>query len=1364
MKKIIWPALLLCLMLPLHAPLAATDNTVPRELSAWTDWVLRKTPNLSCPILYNANTHFCAFPSSLKFRLASNGGSFTQQWQVHKTSWVNLPGGTEHWPLMVMVNQKPAVVVNHKGRPGIELEAGLHQVEGKFVWSSMPNSIPVPDESGLVYLVLNNNTIEMPDLRNGQLWLKDTSAIPKEDNRLDIQVFRKITDSIPMYVTTSIVLDISGQQREIQLQGSVLQNFRPAAINSQLPARIDAQGVLHIQVRPGRWTVEISTLHLASLEQLPLQTYEKPWPENEVWVFEHQSHIRMVRINGKQSIDPAQTQLPEAWKNMPAYLMAQGDALNLDIIKRGNPDPEPDQLTLRRVMWLDFAGTGMTVQDTISGSLSQHWRLNALPELQLGQVTLDGQPQFITRLPDQQQQGVEVRQGNVNLQADSRIVDTVSSLSATGWDSAFNKVSAELNLPAGYRLIHVSGARAPDSWFNRWTLMDLFMVLITSMAVYRLWGKQWSVLALFTLALTWHEVDAPQYIWLNLIITIALLRTLPQGRLQRWLVHYRNITALLLAIFLLDFSVTHVRLALYPQLERPGIVQPFNRDNNYIQQAESAGDTAFEEAAEEFDEVQDSERVAMTEQIMSAPMKSYSSRTKDISYAQSPAFEYQMQVDPNALIQTGPGLPGWQWQRYRLDWDGPVSQSQRLGLVYLTPVLYRVFHILVIALMLLLAWRLFDYKAFRSSLNAVKQATSVTGMILIVSVMLSVMPSPATAEYPPADMLNDLHEYLVKPEECLPDCASIESLHAKINASTLKLTLRVHAQEDVAVPLPFPIDKWTPSQITVDAKPAQGLFRRQDQYLWLRLLPGTHRVVIEGRVTHLSQLKIDFLLKPHAIEVNASGWSADGLDQSVNAISAINFTRTASGQSGKQSKNASSDLPVFAQVTRRLDMALDWSVETTVALQSGTALPAILRIPLLSGESVISEGIKTEKGYAVITLNDNRRQINWRSTLARVPQLTLNAADTEQFREIWQLNASPVWHVSYEGIPVIYHQRDGQYWQPQWQPLPKETVTLNIVRPEGVAGNTLTIDRSYLLLTPGENITDAELQLSMRSSLGGQHEIRLPDAAELLSVEINNNNIPVRITSGVLALPVSPGPHHVVIKWREPRGAGFGRFTSSQVDLGVSHVNTSIGIKPGQQRWVLLVGGPLLGPAVLFWGVLGVIVLAAAGLSRVQDMPLSLAHWVLLGIGLSTTSPAATILVAGWLFALRWRSTADMDMSAGKFNAIQVALVVLTLMAMSTLLFAVQQGLLGSPDMQIAGNQSSSYMLNWFSDRSESQLPAAWMITLPVWVYRMLMLLWSIWLAFALIKWLRWAWISYTASGYWRSKPARTVAPSTDEK
>jgi len=96
---------------------------------------------------------------------------------------------------------------------------------------------------------------------------------------------------------------------------------------------------------------------------------------------------------------------------------------------------------------------------------------------------------------------------------------------------------------------------------------------------------------------------------------------------------------------------------------------------------------------------------------------------------------------------------------------------------------------------------------------------------------------------------------------------------------------------------------------------------------------------------------------------------------------------------------------------------------------------------------------------------------------------------------------------------------------------------------------------------------------------------------------------------------------------------------------------------------------------------------------------------------------------------------------------------------MLVLLFvAIQQGLLGSPDMQIAGNGSSQGQLRWYADRTAAELPRAWVFSAPLMVYRLAMLAWAVWAAVALVsRWLPWGWESFGEGGLWRrlrGKPA----------
>ena len=163
-----------------------------------------------------------------------------------------------------------------------------------------------------------------------------------------------------------------------------------------------------------------------------------------------------------------------------------------------------------------------------------------------------------------------MRNGSLMLDADSRITGSIARLSAVGWEQNFHQVNAELNLPPGWRLLAATGVdNVPDSWIARWTLLDLFLVLITSLVISRLWNRYWGGLALVTLVIIWHEADAPHFIWLHILAATALLGVLPQGKFFKFTDWYRRGSWLVLAIITLPFMVDQVRIGIYPQLENP---------------------------------------------------------------------------------------------------------------------------------------------------------------------------------------------------------------------------------------------------------------------------------------------------------------------------------------------------------------------------------------------------------------------------------------------------------------------------------------------------------------------------------------------------------------------------------------------------------------------------------------------------------------------------------------------------------------------------------------------------------------------------------------------------------------------------
>ena len=92
------------------------------------------------------------------------------------------------------------------------------------------------------------------------------------------------------------------------------------------------------------------------------------------------------------------------------------------------------------------------------------------------------------------------------------------------------------------------------------------------------------------------------------------------------------------------------------------------------------------------------------------------------------------------------------------------------------------------------------------------------------------------------------------------------------------------------------------------------------------------------------------------------------------------------------------------------------------------------------------------------------------------------------------------------------------------------------------------------------------------------------------------------------------------------------------------------------------------------------------------------------------------------------------------------------MIALLTIVVSLPGGLLGVPDMHVTGNESYGNVLRWFADQSTAELPAATAWSVPLWIYKALILAWSLWLSFALLRWLPWVWHSFSAQGYWRAR------------
>ncbi len=1333
-------------------PSFATEKVkVPEPLKPWVDWVLHDhQEELSCTANYNnSNNLRCNWPSSLDLEISSGKGSFKQSWYLEDESWIQLPGNEKVWPVKVSINDKAATVLKRQGVPQVKLPAGNYRIKGSFSWSSMPEFLQINRQTGLLSLKVNGKRIDFPNLDDGgRVWLHARGEDKKViEDRLQLQVFRMIDDRIPARVVLQLNLDVAGTAREVLLGASLApENFIPVSLSSSLPARLEKDGRIRLQVRPGQWQISLVSRHIGPLTAL---TFNKPddgvWPEEEIWVFSKQNN-RIVEITGATPIDPQQTLLPPNWRSLPAYRLLAGEVMKFKEIKRGDPRPAPDQLSLQRNLWLRFDGSGYTIQDQISGRKTSNWRLEMTPPLELGRVAIDGAEQFITKRSGSENTGIELRKGVIQLSADSVYLGPIGKIPAIGWAHDFQKVSARLFLPPGYRLLHATGIdNIPSTWLNRWTLLDIFIVLIFTIALAKLFGRPMAAIGLTTMLVLYHEPNAPRWIWLAILIGVALVRNIPQGKFLKAVKIYHLLTFLLLLIMAVPFSIKQIRVGIYPQLEKP-----WHSMSNLTSAPSMVSSPAAKRTRREADIVVDlAENIAKKEDRLGGLMKSAPepAESKSSYYRRNQVAQY----DPSMINQTGPGIPAWQWNTVHMNWSGPVERNQQIGLTLIGPKMNLFLAFVRVALLIVLALGIFGIGYNRKRGWQIPDPKSLLVMPLLF--MSLVIPTNSqAAEIPSPEMFNKLQQRLLEKDDCFPACADIPRMSVEINPKELSVKFEVAAQVEVAIPLPGNPRHWLARAITIDNLPVDAVYRTK-QGLWMIVPAGRHAIHLSGKVPPNSSLQLTLPLKPHRLKIRQTGWTSEGSHADGSIDNQLQFKRISSADNPATQILATGVLPPFTLVQRTLLLGLDWKVSTTIRRISPTGSAIMIEYPLLPGEAVLTEGIKVKDGKVQISLDPQKSHLQFESLLAKSEEITLRHAETSDWTEIWQVDASPIFHLEYDGIPVILHQV-GNRWAPKWHPWPGEKLQLQISRPEGVKGQTITIDKSHLEVRPGQRATDSKLELSLRSSQGGQHTIILPPDSQLQEVKINGRIQSIRQEGRNIPLPISPGAQSITLKWRQTKGI-VASYKTPEIDLGLPNANVNIDLHLPDNRWPLVVYGPTIGPAILFWSVILIIILIAFGLARSNLTHLRFYQWLLLGVGMSQSNLPGALLVVGWLIALEYRKKVAPEMDKGHFNLMQLGLGALTVLALLSLVFAISQGLLGHPDMNIVGNGSYNSLLRWYQDYSPNTLPQAWLLSIPLFWYRLAMLAWALWISFTLIRILRYGWQAFSSPVLWHQSAGK---------
>lgn len=1358
------------------APLRAQD--IPPALRDWQGWVLHDAPEQSCPLLNSPgaanDAHQCIWPGRLALQADRDGARFTLQVRLDAPGWVALPGDAHDWPQQVRVDGQPQPVLTHRDTPSLWLAGGSHRVDGTMRWTARPSTLALPPSIALVDLSVDGVSVERIERNDDRLTLGEAAAAARAADALSLRVYRQLVDGLPPTLETRLQINVAGTAREQLLGPALPAGFVATALSGDLPARLESDGRLRVQLRPGQWTITLDARATAPLAGVTWKPPGAPWPAQEIWSYADDTDLRGTRVEG-QGVDASRAGVPADWLTFPAFAVDAAHGLAIAEGNRGDQGGQGDQLQLQRELWLDFDGRGLSAVDHLTGTLRHHQRLDVAAPWQLQRAEQTGQPLLISQSKDGRS-GVELRQQALDLRAGLRVPQQHAGLPSGGWQVPLEGIDATLHLPPGYRLLGAGGAdRSPDSWIAQWTLLDLFVVALIALLAGRALGWPWAALAAVFLALAQHESGAPRWTLAVALALALLLRALPDGRL-RAAARFVALAAFALAVlWTLPFAATQLQYALHPQLESamgysapPGAVLVARKESGMLAHARqnhaalNEADTPSQPAPMEPPAPPaPPSQIAPTlppppiDEASVNPAPESPGILASIGVSGSTIDAPGAPLDSHSVVQAGAGEPEWNTGNdYRLSWSGPVTPDQTTRLVIAPAWLVRLLRVLMVALLAALLGRMVPalVTPLRGHWNDWRRSATSAAVLMLALLgphALHAQQTPASA-IPDQDMLDSLRERLTEAPKCAPNCASIADAQLQAGGDTLDIALEAHAGADVGLPLPQGDNALDLRDVQLDGQPA--VLVNSDDTLMLRLDRGVHRVALRYRLAAAADsANLRFPLRPGHVGFIGNGWSASGLENDRLLGDSVALSRVRAAADGSALAITQS-LPAYVRVTRLLSFGVDWTVQTTVERLAPQDRGFSVSLPLLPGEHPQGDGALVRDGAIQVSFSAGESLVKWNSRLDHAPTLALKAPPLGQRAEVWQVDAAPMWHVEASGVPTSATPHGLRF-----QPLPGETLTLALSEPKPAAGSSIAFDRAQVSTAAGERASETTLSLTARSTRGGEHAITLPAGAELLQARRDGAALNLTVRDGKLSLPLLPGAHRYDVVLREPHGVATRTLTST-LDLRAPVANMALDLHLPQDRWVLWTWGPSMGPAVLYWSQLVVLLLVAWLLARYAPTPLRFHHWLLLGLGFSAFAWSAYALVVAWLIALGWRAR-GVRLGDVAFNLLQVALALLTALALLALIGAVPRGLLGLPDMHVAGNASSAWNLRWFADRSAGTLPHAGVLSVSLWVYKIAMLAWALWLANALIGWLRWGFEAWSRDGYWRRRAPATAPP-----
>jgi hypothetical protein len=997
-------------------------------------------------------------------------------------------------------------------------------------------------------------------------------------------------------------------------------------------------------------------------------------------------------------------------------------------------------------------------------------------------------------------QSIEIRDREMQLSAVGRIENT-RSIPLSGWSAEIDRLYTTLHLPPSWKLFHASGSRDSansQSWVDSWSLMTLFTGFLVVVASNRIFGRLIASLTLIGIVLFHQEFSAPLTLFVELILFCILFKVLKSTRLKIPLQVCTVATFFVWAIQALTFSKLQFTQALYPQLQSgsryPTVLQEFLSAIESFPLTWPTLLVVFTivwcclkwtyEAQSLFIRIVRFMVSGTCVVILCFVLLAFSAITfssySSAPYAAAPqvAFQESVQLDSNMLsrsspkraiskskmadydaeeplvgdkkshplensqIVAGPSLPAWNWKSHTFSVTGPILPTDTINFYFITPPVSRLLSLLRVLLalfgLILVGKQLKNILVNEDAASSSLPNTTVV-TTLIAGLMIFGFSPLSQAQFPPSDVLNDLHSRLSSVVCKENPCTTIEHAQVSLTDTKIKISLKVLSNGESVVTLPGPLSIFSPYSVTLNNKDFTTLAVSSENFLLAKTSGGLNEFILTAELPDPSDFSLTFhpSHKPIFIETVSPGWMVKGVARSGQNEQTIRFIKESSDNKNisLHVDSAHEGLKPWVTIKREIEVGENVRIKTTLFNTGAGEKEVLVNVPLFDNEQLntklaVFQKSDTKKRIAQVTLAPNQKQLTFQTSLPFSENLKFPATTEQNSNMVFSVSCARYLSCNVDGSnPTSSYSGNKKLWT--WHPTNEDVIQLRAVPIKGISGESLAVDSVRHDLSLFEKKGNGNLSISLRSTQQSPFWLKLPANVSVVNATLDQKPNANSEQPNHYSWLVNPGEHSINLEYR---------ITDQKVpriELSHSSHNIYTTVTTDPQRWILFLGGSMWGPAVLFWPKLLILLLLCCFLARLGTIEINQGAALVLGIVLATMPIYQSAIVLLWLAFLTHYSYINSKLRSQHYNLAFLSpalLIALTVLSVALFYGAVNENLTGKPPMLIAGNVSTSDQLKWFTDHGAKVLAQPWTITAPLWAWRVVALICATWVVLFTIR------------------------------